>query len=74
MAFTRCNDSGLGRTTKDGVGNTVRCSVVETTFAAMEESLRRRDARSGPVMNCVYGAAIELKASAKAIECVDAAP
>ena len=74
MAFTSCSGTGVGGVVSDQGDNTVVCSVVEITLAAMEESLRSRDARSGPVMNCVYGAAIGLKASAKAIECVDAAP
>jgi hypothetical protein len=74
MAFTSCNGEGVGGVVLDRGDNTIVCSVVEITLTAMEESLRSRDARSGPVMNCVYGAAIGLKASVKAIECVDAAP
>ena len=74
MTFTSCNGEGVGGVIIDRGDNTIICSVVEITLAAMEDSLRRRHARSGPVMSCVYGAAIELKASEKAIECVDAAP
>ena len=50
------------------------CSVVEMMSAAIVVTLLRLVERSRPVMICVYGAALGLKASKNEIEWVDAAP
>ena len=55
-------------------GSTCVFSVVEMMSVAIVATLLRLVTRSGPVMICVYGAALGLKASKNEIECVDAAP
>ena len=55
-------------------GSTSVCSVVEIISAAIDGSLFRLVARSGPVMICVNGVALGSNASANEIEWVDAAP
>ena len=52
----------------------MKWGVVAMTSAAMVGSRRRWALWSGPVINCVKGAALGPKASAKVIEWVEAAP
>ena len=51
-----------------GCSDTCACDVVETTSARMAGERRNLVLVSGPVMNCVYGAAVVLKASSKLSE------
>ena len=74
---TRCNrERGRGRGTgeREGQGDTSAWAVTAMTSARITGRPRRRALLSGPVMNCVYGAADAPKASAMVIEWVEPAP
>ena len=72
--LSRCNGSNDSDSASVMFGSTSECSVVEMISAAIDGSLFRRVARSGPVMICVKGVALGSNASANEIEWVDAAP
>jgi hypothetical protein len=74
---TRCNrERGRGRGTgeREGRGDISAWAVAAMTSARITGRPRRRALLSGPVMNCVYGAADAPKASAMVIEWVEPAP
>ena len=73
----RSNREGWrGRGTGERVGRCVTSvwAVDAMTSARITERPRRRVLLSGPVMNCVKGAADAPKASSMVMECVEPAP
>ena len=74
MRCSREGWRGRGTGEREGQGDTSAWAVDAMISARIAERPRRRALLSGPVMNCVNGAADAPKASSVVIEWVEPAP